>query len=290
MNHTDAKARLDDYFDGTLSPDLHREMEAHLAGCPRCREELSSVGALLDTVAEMRGKQVAPSRDLWPEIVAQIACGPRDEVQRGGVSVRRRYCGRATDGWNPLRGAIGDRWVPWSWLAGAVGLAAAALLLVAVFGGKDGRLRSTGGAGGTGGKPGAPISSATLSADGAAGIMTRELAMLDAQVESSRRSVRPAGGTGTTDTATDITTEPAGDSTVDGTVDIKADVKADTTAVTPSWRLFDQGLAVLDSAIKDSRAALERDPSNPVLQKSLLAAYQKQLELIRWANRVVRQS
>jgi hypothetical protein len=286
MNHTDAAAHLDDYFDGTLSPDLHREIEAHLAGCARCRDELSSLGALLDTVAEMRGKQVAPSRDLWPEIAAQIACGPRDEFRRGCVPAPRRYRGPATDGWNPLRGAIGDRWVPWPWLAGAVGLAAAALLLVAVFGGKDGRFRSAGSAGVAGGKPSAPVSSATSFADGTTGIMTRELAMLDAQVESSRQSVRLAGGAGTTDSATDTATEPEGDSTVDRTVDIKAD----TTAVTPPWRLFDQGLAVLDQAIMDSRAALERDPSNPLLQKSLLAAYQKQLELIRWANRVVRQS
>ena len=91
--------------------------------------------------------------------------------------------------------------------------------------------------------------------------MTRELAMLEQQVQASRSSVSPAPVSGSTD----------------------------TTAVPPSRRAFDQGLDLLDQAIRDSRAALQNDPNNPFLQKSLLAAYQKQLELIRWANRVVRQ-
>jgi hypothetical protein len=289
MNHANALAHLEEYFDGTLSPDVHRELESHLAGCTRCRDELSSLGALLDTVAEMRGKQVEPSRDLWPAIAAEIARGPQNEVQRGGGPVRRGDGGFATGGWNRLRSAGGDRRAPWPWMAGAVGLAAAALLLVAVLGGKGGRLwlpGGAGGAGGTGGERGASASPATMSADGAGENMARELAMLGAQVESSRQSVRPVGRASLTGTTTGTTTDTA-TGTATGTA---TDTTTDTAAVTPSWRLFDQGLAVLDQAIKDSRAALERDPGNPVLQKSLLAAYQKQLELIRWANRVVRQS
>ena len=289
MNHADALTRLEDYFDGTLPPDVHREIEAHLAGCTQCRDELSSLGALLDTVAEMRVRQVEPSRDLWPEIAAQMAHGPRSGAEPGDGRARRDDRGFTTRGWRPFRGAIGDRRVPWPWLAGATGAAAAALLLVAVLGGKDGRLRMAGGAGGTGGEPRASVSSATGPADDASGIMTRELAMLGAQVESSRSSVGPPGGTGTSDTTPGTTPGNAPGTTPDATPGAKADTTAATNADTPSWRLFDQGLAVLDQAIKDSRAALERDPNNPILQKSLLAAYQKQLELIRWANRVVRQ-
>jgi hypothetical protein len=260
MNHTEALAHLEDYFDGTLPPDVHRAIEAHLAGCTRCRDELSSLGALLDTVTEMRGKQVEPSRDLWPGIVAEIARGPEVGARSDGDPARRGSRDIAAGGWNSFRTATGGRRERWRWLAGAVGLAAAVLLLAAVLGGREGLLRFTGGAGGVGGGPVVPDSSATVSADGT-GVINRELTMLGAQVESSRRSLRPARGAGA----------------------------ADTAAAAPSWRLFDQGLAVLDQAIKDSRAALDRDPSNPTLQKSLLTAYQKQLELIRWANRVVRQ-
>jgi hypothetical protein len=261
MNHTDAQAFLEEYFDGMLPAEVHREIEAHLAGCARCREELSSLGALLDTVAAMRARQVAPSRDLWPEIAAEIGGGARGRSEPGDVPATRSDPARhgergfATGGRHPFRILIGDRRVPWPWLAGAVGAAAAAVLLVAVLGGKGGYLRPAGGPVDNGGDHIAPAPSAMVAAGGATEVMTRELDMLDAQVESSRQSVRPA----------------------------------EATAGTPSWRLFDQGLAVLDRAIQDSRAALDRDPNNPVLQKTLLAAYQKQLELIRWANRVGRQ-
>lgn len=313
MNHADALAHLEDYFDGTLSPDVHREIEAHLAGCTRCRDELSSLGALLDTVAEMRGKRVEPSRDLWLEIAAQIARDPRSDAGLSGDLAGERGRGGEADDWNPFRGVFGSRRARWPWLAGAAGLAVAALLLIALFAGKDGRPRLAGGAGGAddnGVEPGVPASSATVAADGANGVMTRELAMLDAQVASSRRNMRPVEGDGTAGTGADAEAggkagAPAGvragtavgaeagrapGSAPGSTAGTTAGSVTDTTAATPSWRVFDQGLAVLDSAIKDSRAALERDPNNPVLQKSLLAAYQKQLELIRWANRVVRQS
>jgi hypothetical protein len=300
MNHANALAHLEDYFDGTLPPDVHRKIEAHLAGCTRCRDELFSLGALLDTVAEMRGKQIEPSRDLWPQIAAQIARGPRGDAQRGGGPARRGDRGLATDGSDPSRGATGGRRVRWPWLAGAVGLAAAALLLVAVLPREDPLRRLAGGTGGTGGTgstgddPSDPAPFAAASADGANSVMTRELAKLGAQVASSRESVRPADGAGAAGSKVGTQAGTEGDTEVGtqaGTeIDARSGAEGDTTATTPSWRLFDQGLAVLDRAISDSRAALERDPNNPVLQKSLLAAYQKQLELIRWANRVVRQS
>ena len=82
MNHADALNRLEEYFDGTLSPAAHREIEAHLAGCESCRDELSSLGALLDTVAELREKRTEPPRDLWPDIATRIAMGPRSEAGR----------------------------------------------------------------------------------------------------------------------------------------------------------------------------------------------------------------
>jgi hypothetical protein len=229
MNHADAQTRLEEYFDGTLPPDAHRAIEAHLAGCTRCRDELSSLGALLDTVAELRERRAEPPRDLWPEIAARIALGPRGDAPRDGVPARRDARGDEAGRWGLFRAFGGRRGSPWPWLTAAAGLAAAAVVTFFVLPRGD--------------------------------TMTRELAMLDAQVKSSRQGVRPVG--------------PAG--------------IPDTTAVALSWRVFDQSLGVLDQAIKDSRAALTRDPGNPILKKSLLTAYQKQLELIRWANRVVRQ-
>jgi hypothetical protein len=229
MNHADAQARLEEYFDGPLPPEAHREIEAHLIDCTCCRDDLSSLGALLDTVAELQERRVDPPRDLWPEIAARIAVGPRGEAEQAGVPARRGARSAEAGGWGLFRAFGGGRRIPWPWLAAATGLAVVAVVALFLLPRGD--------------------------------TMARELAALDAQVKSSRQDVRPAGSAGI----------------------------ADSTAAVRSWRVFDQSLGVLDRAIKDSRAALARDPGNPILQRSLLAAYQKQLELIRWANRVVRQ-
>jgi hypothetical protein len=259
MNHTDAFAHLQEYFDGALSPGVRREIEVHLAGCTLCRDELSSLGALLDTVVELRSTLVEPPRDLWPEIAKEIGGRAGDATGRDGGPARRGARARSLGGRTGIWGALGGGRAPRIWLVGA-GAAVAVLLVLAGLGGKSSLLRILGTTPSERGGDGASVSSSAMST-GADGSMARELSRLSGAVESTRGSVRPAG--------------PAG--------------PADTTAATPSWRLFDEGLAVLDQAIKDSRTALERDPSNPVLQKSLLAAYQRQLELIRWANRVVRQ-
>lgn len=258
MNHADALTRLEEYFDGTLSPEAHREIEAHLAGCPHCRDELSSLGALLDTVTEMREKQTEPPRDLWPEIAARVALGSRSDTDREAAASRRTSRDLGTDDPVPgrLRTSPGGNRISWPWLAGAVGLAAAAVLVLFIL---PGSRRGAGKVDVAGHNP--PASTAAAPAADGSETMTRELAMLDAQVKSSRQSVRQEGLAGA----------------------------ADTTVAAPAWRIFDQSLGVLDQAIRDSRAALEREPNSPVLQKSLLAAYQKQLELIRWANRVIRQ-
>lgn len=53
---------------------------------------------------------------------------------------------------------------------------------------------------------------------------------------------------------------------------------------------FQQSLRMLDQAIKDSRAALEANPLDQSRQRSLLMIYQKQLDLLRWATRLVQQT
>lgn len=270
MNHTDALSHLEEYFDGSLSPGVRREIELHLAECARCRDELSSLGALLDTVAEMRSTVVPPPHDLWPGIAAQITSGTEGSGRRGRGLGRREAWTLAPEGQGLLRGALAGGRARWPWLTAVAGLAAVLLVLAGVIG-RGGLLRVVGNLV-PGRGNGAAIRQETTLA-GANDAMARELSMLGTQVESAKGSVRPAGTGGP---------EAQGGQGAQGG-------PSDSTATTPSWRLFDEGLAVLDQAIQESRAALERDPNNPVLQKSLLAAYQKQLELLRWANRVVRQ-
>lgn len=51
-----------------------------------------------------------------------------------------------------------------------------------------------------------------------------------------------------------------------------------------------QNLQMLDLAIKESRIALEANPVDRSRQRSLLAIYQKQLDLLRWATRLIQQT
>ena len=84
---------------------------------------------------------------------------------------------------------------------------------------------------------------------------TGQFAALDSEVSTARQQIYQAA---------------AADSTTEG-----------------SWKTFDDNLRVLDRAIRESRAALAQDPDNPLLQKTILGAYQKQLDLLRWASRLV---
>jgi hypothetical protein len=49
--------------------------------------------------------------------------------------------------------------------------------------------------------------------------------------------------------------------------------------------LVERNLAIIDAALAEARAALERDPANPELRRLFAAAYRQKVELLRWAAR-----
>ncbi len=84
-------------------------LEAHLASCAECREEVAWIRRLRSEAAELP-RAVEPSRDLFPAIRARIALGTAEQPERGAG----RVVGRAAGRWSPIR------------------LAAAAVVLVAL--------------------------------------------------------------------------------------------------------------------------------------------------------------
>lgn len=62
---------LDGFLDGDLGPEERRAVEEHLAGCDRCADELAGMHALAEQAASLPA-EIAPARDLWPEIAARI--------------------------------------------------------------------------------------------------------------------------------------------------------------------------------------------------------------------------
>ena len=63
--------RLDGWVDDTLSEADRREVGAHLADCPECREQERRHRQLLSHAAALP-RSVSPPRDLWPEIAERL--------------------------------------------------------------------------------------------------------------------------------------------------------------------------------------------------------------------------
>lgn len=72
MKHTDVRAILDDYLEGTLGGSELRAFEAHLAGCGPCRRELEVIRGLLSESAKLPPSIELP-RDLWPRIEPRLS-------------------------------------------------------------------------------------------------------------------------------------------------------------------------------------------------------------------------
>lgn len=64
-------ARLDDWVDGTLPAAEARQVEAHLAFCPACRESERRLRQVLAHAAALP-RSSSPSRDMWPGIAERL--------------------------------------------------------------------------------------------------------------------------------------------------------------------------------------------------------------------------
>ena len=71
MNCESTKAQLADYLTSQLPEAEQRALEAHLAGCPACREELEAVQRVWRTLGQATTPE--PSPNLRPEFYAMLA-------------------------------------------------------------------------------------------------------------------------------------------------------------------------------------------------------------------------
>ena len=66
----DSLKLLADYQAGSLDGARRDAVEAHLAACRSCRQELAALERTASVLGETKG--LAPSRDLWPGVAAQL--------------------------------------------------------------------------------------------------------------------------------------------------------------------------------------------------------------------------
>jgi anti-sigma factor RsiW len=81
---------LETLLGGGLAPDAAAELEAHVAACPRCRDELAWLRAEAELMARRRATQAAPAASQWDAIAARIQPpAPAPEVSRLSSLPRR---------------------------------------------------------------------------------------------------------------------------------------------------------------------------------------------------------
>jgi hypothetical protein len=78
MKHCqDIQPELSAYLDGELTPPQRAEIEAHLASCPRCQEELAELKTLVAGVAAL--PKLEPAPQFLAEVRRKIARGDKPE-------------------------------------------------------------------------------------------------------------------------------------------------------------------------------------------------------------------
>jgi hypothetical protein len=119
MTHPDD--RLADYVDGTLAPAERSEVDAHLATCSRCREEVRLAASAVGALGSLRGPVEVPA-----ELGSAAIAAARSRTTGPAVAEGPTGPPRAT----PAAAAPGvARWSRW---VGAAAAAAAVVIAVAV--------------------------------------------------------------------------------------------------------------------------------------------------------------
>ena len=152
---------LDDHVDGTLGAERTAAVAAHLAACARCRDAEAAIRRVV-LAAGALPTEIAPARDLWPEVAARL---------QGDVVPLTR----PRHGWGRPR---------WTTLAAAAALLVAATAVVTV------RIASRGP---LGTEPPAGSGGATLARTGAAGDVTAAVAEYERAAAALRQALARNG-------------------------------------------------------------------------------------------------
>jgi hypothetical protein len=269
-------AKLADYLEGDAPDAVRAAMETHAAVCADCRQLLEDIGTIRDEAAALPA--LTPSRDLWAGISERIDTPVIPfERKQSAIVVRR------------------------TWARPAI---AAAALVIFTAGITYGVTRSTIIRGGDS-TAAAPPQIATVTKTPAPdsvepsstplGTSNTTIASAGPSAPSAptqstvRRSATPSPEPAQSPAAYLANggenvmrqTEPVYDREIDK---LRHIVKTRRSQLDPKTvTVLEQSIAVIDSAIAQSRAALKADPASGFLAKELNQSLEKKVELLRTA-------
>jgi hypothetical protein len=276
-------AELANYLEGDAPDAVRAAMETHAAGCTECRLLLEDIGTIRDEAAAL--PTLTPSRDLWAGIAERIDAPVIPfERKRSTIVVRRTWARPAIAAAALVIFTAGITYEVTSTMNGrgpstSVDTAHVAATTPAPAS-RIGDPPSTGG----------PSVGPTT-------VATTEPSTAPAPAPSPKNATNRGA---TTSLATDsVPAQSAADYLASGGANVMRQtqpiydreieklrhiVKTRRTQLDPKTiTVLEQSIAVIDSAIAQSRAALQKDPASGYLAKELNTSLEKKVELLRTA-------
>ena len=265
MTCDDVDGVLLDYLEETLDRDAQAAVEEHVAGCLRCNSMLRDIGSIRAQAAAL--PELTPSRDLWAGIATRIE---PTVVPLG----RPQQAPRRT--WIPLAAAA----------AAALMIATAGVTYLATS--RSMRAAGTVAAAPKAGASTQQIAAAPLIVEAPIEAPAPSAAPTSpsaAEVASARAAERPA----TRATSREVTLASRQRVLTASDIAYGDEIARLQKVITERRRELDpatvtvieQSLQIIDAAVRQSRAALARDPKSGFLTDQLNNALDKKIELLR---------
>jgi hypothetical protein len=260
-------AELADYLEGDAPDAVRAAMETHAAVCADCRQLLEDIGTIRDEAAAL--PTLTPSRDLWAGIADRIEAPVIPfEKKRSTIVVRRTWARPAIAAAALVVFTAGITYGVTKKYSNDVAPASPVLP-----GARDSIL------------PSAPSTGTSNPTVAIAGPSVPSAPTPNTERRSptpSGESAPPAGAYLANDGERVIDeTRPMYDREIDK---LRQIVKARRTQLDPKTiTVLEQSIAVIDSAIAQSRRALKADPASGYLAKELNQSLEKKVELLRTA-------
>lgn len=264
MTCAEVDEALLEYLEETLDPASRARVDEHVAGCLRCSAVLRDIGGIRTEAARL--PDLSPSRNLWPEISARIEptvvpLGTRPQREAPRI------------------------WIPAAAAAAALVVATAGITYIATSRSLAPSTTTVAAAPQEPARVPANPPSATPGGAGETAVAESSAAPAETATEASRTRTVIGGR----EPSAALASRRGGTSLSTSEVAYGDEIRRLQNIITvrrgeldPATVLvIEQSLRIIDAAVKQSRAALARDPRSGFLTDQLNHALDKKIELLR---------